>query len=186
MDRSLHLTDTLPTDHYDKVAVALHWAIALLLLLQIALGWWMLGIPKSPPGLRAGWFNLHKSIGLTLALLILIRLTWRITHQPPALPMGMAAWQRLAADLTHRALYICMLVMPLSGYLGSAFSKYPVRYFGLPLPKWSGEWPAAKEFMSEVHEFTAWLFVLLLAIHISAAIRHAVRRDGIFLRMWRH
>ena len=67
----------MPRDRYDKAAIALHWAIAALALAQIALGWWMIEIPKDPPGVRASWFNLHKSIGMTIGLLMLARLAWR-------------------------------------------------------------------------------------------------------------
>src|SRR5207245_2618538 len=67
-------------ERYDKLAITLHWVVAALVLCQISLGWWMLDLPKSPPGLRAGWFNVHKSIGLTIGLLVLFRLAWRIGH----------------------------------------------------------------------------------------------------------
>ena len=127
---------------YDRVAVALHWLIALLISFQVALGWWMQTIPKSPPGIRAGWFNFHKSIGITLALLVLFRIGWRLLHAPPQLPTCVAHWQRIAASWNHRALYACMLILPLSGYLGSSFTRYPVRYFGIALPRWGWDWPA--------------------------------------------
>ena len=65
---------------YSRAAIAMHWILALALFAQLALGWWMLDVPKSPPGVRAGWFNLHKSIGITLALFVLVRLSWRLAH----------------------------------------------------------------------------------------------------------
>src|SRR5689334_17488815 len=115
---------------YTRTAVALHWIIAAAVLAQVALGWWMLGIPKEPVGLRAGWFNLHKSIGLSIALLVLVRLAWRARH--PAPPLADApAWQRHAAHVTHALLYLCLLVQPASGLAGSLFTRYPVKYFGM-------------------------------------------------------
>src|SRR5260221_208209 len=88
-------------ERYDKVAMALHWLVAALALAQIALGWWMLDLPKSPPGLRADWFNLHKSIGLTIGLLMLARLGWRLTHAAPPLPRSMPHWQGRPAPAGH-------------------------------------------------------------------------------------
>jgi cytochrome b561 len=169
---------------YTSVAIALHWLLALLIVAQLALGWWMLGVPKHPPGVRAGWFNLHKSIGLTLALLVLLRIGWRLAHRPPSLPAALPPWQRLAAGATHSALYACMLLLPLTGFLGSIFTKYPIRYFGIALPHWGHDWPAAKAVTSTLHESLVWILMLLLAMHLLAAMWHGLRRDGIFSRMF--
>src|SRR5688572_20935032 len=91
---------------YSSTAIALHWLLAVALIGQLVLGWWMLGLPKSPPGLRADWFNLHKSIGLTLMLLVLLRLLWRAGHAPPA-ATPLPEWQRRAAATNHALLYGC-------------------------------------------------------------------------------
>jgi len=72
----------------------MHWILAIALFAQLALGWWMLELPKSPPGLRAGWFNVHKSIGMTIGLLMLARLGWRLSHVAPALPRLCRAGRR--------------------------------------------------------------------------------------------
>jgi cytochrome b561 len=156
----------------------------LAILGQFALGWWMIDVPKDPPGVRAWWFNLHKSIGITLAAMVVLRLLWRLGHPGPSLPGTLPRMQRIAAAGTHWALYACMLVMPLSGYLGSSFSKYPIKYFGNALPHWGWDWPAAKAFLSNVHLAAAWLLAALIAVHVVAALRHALRRDGLFSRMW--
>ena len=121
---------------YTRTAVALHWLIAICVIAQIALGLWMIGIPKDPLGIRAWWFNVHKSIGLTLGLLILFRVYWRITHRAPPLPETLPRWQRITAAASHHLLYLCMVVMPVSGYLGSSFTKYPIVFFGTKLPHW--------------------------------------------------
>jgi len=156
----------------------------LAILGQFALGWWMIDVPKDPPGVRAWWFNLHKSIGITLAALVVLRLLWRLGHPGPSLPGTLPRMQRIAAAGTHWALYACMLVMPLSGYLGSSFSGYPIKYFGSALPHWGWEWPAAKAFLSGVHLAAAWLLAALIALHVVAALWHALRRDGLSSRMW--
>ena len=171
------------TQRYGAVAISLHWLIALLLFAQIWLGWWMIEIPKYPVGVRAAWFNLHKSIGLSIALLILLRLAWRVRHAPPPLPAALPRWQARAARVTHFLLYAALLLQPLVGYLGSSFSGYPVRYFGIKLPGWASEWPAAKDLLSQVHLGLAWLVTLLVLAHVTAAVAHLVKRDGIFQRM---
>ena len=167
---------------YSRAAIALHWLLAALLVAQLALGWWMLDIPKSPPGLRAGWFNLHKSIGITIALLVLVRLAWRATHTPPDADLG-PAWQRFAARWTHRLLYACMLAMPVTGFLGSSFTRYPIKFFGIALPTPHVDWPAAKQVMSDLHYAAACLFMTLAALHIAAALWHWLQSDGVTARM---
>jgi cytochrome b561 len=144
----------------------------------------MLDIPKQPVGVRAGWFNLHKSIGLTLGALVVLRLAWRLAHRPPPLPPSLPRWQQAAAIATHRLLYLCLLVMPLSGYLGSSFSGYPVRFFGITLPGWAARNDALKDLFSQIHYAAAAIFMLLIALHAAAALKHLLARDGLFGRMW--
>jgi cytochrome b561 len=170
---------------YTRTAVILHWLIAICVIAQIALGLWMIGIPKDPPGLRAWWFNLHKSIGLTLGILILVRVGWRLTHRAPPLPDTMPRWERIAASANHLLLYACMIVQPVSGYLGSSFTKYPIIYFGNKLPHWGWDAPALKAICSTVHLTSATLLIALIALHIAAALKHRfVDRDRVFQRMW--
>jgi cytochrome b561 len=169
--------------NYDRTSIALHWIIGLALLGQFALGWWMVGVPKEPPGVRAGWFNLHKSIGITLGALVVVRLLWRLNHPAPLLPGVLPRLQQLAAKATHWGLYACMVVMPVTGYLGSSFTKYPIKYFGNSLPHWGWDWPAAKSWMSAIHFATAWIFGTLIALHVAGALWHLLRRDGVFMRM---
>jgi len=170
---------------YTRTAIVLHWLIAVAVFAQVSLGLWMIGIPKAPPGIRAYWFNVHKSIGITIGLLVIVRLLWRLRHRPPALPDTVPRWQRIAAKVSHYGLYVCMIVLPLSGYLGSSFTKYPIKYFGYALPHWGWEAPALKELMSQVHLVTACIFILLIVLHVSAALKHRfVSRDGVFERMF--
>ena len=172
-------------DRYTRTAIVLHWLIAIGVLAQFALGWWMIGIPKDPPGLLAWWFNMHKSIGLTLGLLIVARIAWRSTHPAPELPRELPRWQRVAAGASHAGLYLCMAVMPVAGYLGSSFTKYPIKYWGVTLPHWGWDAPALKQLCSTVHYATAWVFMALVCLHVLAALTHLLaRRNGIFWRMW--
>jgi cytochrome b561 len=173
-----------PRLRYDHVAITLHWLIAAGVLVQIALGWWMIDIPKQPVGIRAYWFNLHKSIGLSLAILIALRVAWRLTHLPPTLPGSVPRWQVRAAQASHLMLYACLLVMPLAGYLGSVFSGYPIKYFGLAVPGWGWKDEALKDFFSAMHYSTACLFMAAIGLHVAAALKHwLIDRDGVFARM---
>ena len=108
----------MASPRYHPVSIALHWILVVLVFAQIALGWWMIEIPKSPPGVRASWFNLHKSIGLTIGMLMLARLGWRLRHGAPPLPDSMPRWQRTAAGVSHFLLYACLILQPLWGNWG--------------------------------------------------------------------
>jgi YVTN family beta-propeller protein len=170
---------------YGTVAMALHWLIAALALCQITLGWWMIDVPKSPPGVRAGWFNLHKSIGLTIGVLMLLRLAWRLRHPAPPLPASMPRWQARAARVSHCLLYAALIAQPLAGYLGSSFTPYPIKYFGMTLPHWGWDAPQLKALCSTIHFTLACLITGLVVLHITAALKHLlINRDGVFQRMW--
>jgi cytochrome b561 len=169
---------------YDRMMVVLHWLLALGLIYQLGLGLWMDELPKEPVGYRAQWFNLHKSIGMCLGLLILWRLGWRVTHSVPVSANASGTWQHKLSLLTHRAMYACMFLMPLSGFLGSNFSQYPIKFFGWALPKWFAPDPDMKSLLSEVHELTATVFMALVALHFAAVLWHVwVKRDGLLRRM---
>lgn len=178
---SLELPDRTP--RYHRVSMALHWLLAAGLIYQIGLGLWMVELPKAPPGLRAGWFNWHKSVGLVLALLIVLRGIWRLRHAAPALPRHLPRWQGLAARTNHAVLYACMLGMPLTGFLGSSFTAYPIKFFGLALPRLWGPSPALKDSMSLLHSTLGYVLVVAIAAHVLAALWHGFRRDGVVSRM---
>jgi cytochrome b561 len=167
---------------YTTVAVVLHWLVAAILVAQFAWGWTMQQIPKQPSGLRADAFNLHKSIGLVLLALMLIRLGWRLLHPPPALA-GLPRWQRTLAEWTHRLLYVSLVVQPVAGYLGSVFSGYPVKWFGITLPAWGWQSVALKDAMSAIHLANSFVLLALVLLHVAGALRHALAGDGYVRRM---
>ncbi len=173
----------LATHRHHGLTITLHWVMALALVAQVGLGWYMLGLPDEPPGPQRNAFNLHKSVGICLGVLVLLRLIW-LARRPPVPAAPGPRWQQRAAAWTHGLLYLCMLVMPLSGLLGSGFSPYPVRFFGLVLPRWTAPWPEAKQWCSVVHETAGLLLVALVLMHVGAALWHALRlRDGVLQRM---
>jgi cytochrome b561 len=180
-----HSAASVPTPcRYDRVAAWLHWGIGVLLLAEIAFGFVLDEIaPRGTPA-RAGVINLHKSFGIVLGVLIVVRIAWRLGHAPPPWPATMSARRRRAADLGHVALYACMVVAPLAGYLGSNFSKHGVRFFGLSLAPWGPDWPAAYSFLVGLHDASTYLLLVLVVGHVAMALKHALlERDGIFARI---
>jgi cytochrome b561 len=164
------------------VAIALHWIVAALVLAQFSWGWAMQQIGKQPPGLRADAFNLHKSVGLVILAVMLIRLGWRLAHPPPPLD-GLPRWQRQLAHATHWTLYAALFVMPLAGYLGSVFSGYPVKWFGITLPAWGWKDNTIKELMSTIHLTTSWILLGAFLLHLAGSLKHALAGDGYVRRM---
>lgn len=178
------MTQPPPAERYTTTAIALHWLVALLVIGMIALGWWMQQIPKTPGGPRADAYNLHKSIGMAVLMLMLLRALWRAAHPPPGLP-PMPAWQARLARTVHLLLYVCLFVQPLTGYLGSAYSGYPVKLFALALPSWAPKDAAVKDAMSLIHLVNSWVLVGALALHFAGSLKHALfDRDGSFRRIW--
>ena len=176
---------TTDTMHYGRFASALHWLIGVALLAEIVFGFLLDEIaPRGTPA-RAAVINLHKSTGVLLGLLILLRLAWRWRHAPPPWPAAMPVWQRSAARMLHAAMYVCMLVLPLSGYVASNLSKNGIKVLGYWLRPWGPDLPAVYTALILVHDVTAWLFAALVAGHIAVALKHAlIDRDSVFARVW--
>lgn len=168
---------------YDKVQVVLHWLIAVVILSMIVLGLFMVQLPKQselPPGeesVRAFWFLFHKSLGLTAAILILLRIGWRLTHKAPAPLDGLKTWQKKASQFVHGLLYALMVAVPLSGYLQSMYSKYPTKFWGIELPRLAEADPVMRENFTELHEILVFTLIAVLVLHIGAAVKH--RLDGV-------
>lgn len=172
------------SQRYTPVAISLHWLLALLVVGGFGLGWFMTDLPLSPDKLK--YYAWHKWIGVSVFLLAVLRLAWRLGHRPPPLPAGTPPWQRLAADWTHRLLYLLIFVLPLSGWLYSSASGYPVVYLGLvQLPDLVAKDKVLADLLHEVHELLAWGLCALVAVHFAAALKHQfVDRDGLLRRMW--
>ena len=169
--------------HYALPAVLLHWLLALSIVLMAALGWYMVSIEDTP---GSSWFfDLHKSIGLTLLGLVLLRWLWRIGHRPGPLPASVPVLKARIASLTHVLLYLCLFLMPLSGALGAAFSKHGLAFFGHPLPRLVAPDHAMSERLFGLHGVVLWVLIALLALHVLAALKHLlIDKDGVFQRMW--
>ena len=173
---------TVPTPAYTPLAVLLHWTLAVLIIGMIGLGWYMQSLEKGPV---AGWyFNLHKSIGLVVAGLVVLRLAWRLSHPPAPLPGSVPRWQARAAKASHWLLYAAMLAMPLFGTLGALLSKSGIVFFGTPLPRVFEPDRDLMKIFYGAHGVTAVILVGLIVLHVLAALKHLlIDRDGVFQRM---
>ncbi len=169
---------------YNNVAIALHWVVAVLVLVMIGLGIYMTDIPRGTPD-RSFFYNLHKSIGLTTGIIVLSRLWWRKKHPPPPLPASMPVWQVTASNISHALLYTCLIMMPIAGFSASQFTKYGVTYFGLfKIPPMASPQEVIYDLFQGVHENTAYVLMVLVVVHVLAALQHLlVKKDGIFQRM---
>jgi cytochrome b561 len=178
------MDDGVSQERYTRTAVILHWLIAAAILAQIGFGWYLQQIPRKTPD-RTIYVNYHKSSGMMIGLLILLRVAWRLKHRPPPLPASMPPWERRAALVNHALLYACMVIMPVAGYTASNFSKFGVKFFNaVLLPPWGGDDRGVYAFFNGLHVATSYVFVALIALHILAAVKHVlVSKHGILRRM---
>lgn len=176
-------------ERYDRVQIILHWLIAAMILTMIVLGLFMVQLPKQselPPGeesVRAFWFLLHKSLGMTVAIFVLLRVVWRLTHKAPPLPDYLPKWQEQLSRLSHGLLYGLMVAMPISGYLQSMYSKYDTKFWGMVLPRLAEADDAKREIFTEIHEVLAFTLIAVLLVHIAAAMKHRLAGNDIPKRM---
>lgn len=162
----------IPVLQYTRTAKAFHWLLALLIVGMLCLGLYMDGLPFAP--LKFQLIQLHKSIGITILMLVAARLLWRFTHPAPMLPAHMPLWQKAAAHGTHTLLYILMFAMPLSGYLMSDAAGYHPNWFGINVPILMGSNPEVAKTLGFAHYIGANLLWALLAAHVGAALYHHV------------
>ena len=192
---------------YNNISIFLHWLIAVGIVFMFILGWFMDTVPKDAAksstfdlfnmGLyvwelskevspRSFYFNLHKSVGISLFALIILRILWRLTHKPPALLDSMKAWEKKLATGAHHGLYFLMVATPLAGIIMSISSKYGIHWFGIKLVGGIDN-KASRELFYEFHEIFGLLILLILFFHIAGAFKHAlVDKDGTIRRMWFH
>lgn len=170
---------------YSRGAMWLHWIGALAVIANLAIGYWMEAQPRGPGRMEV--FQLHLSMGVTVLLLSLIRLGWRIAVPPPRLPETLPMWQRRLSHATHVGFYLLLIGLPLSGWLIASASP-------LDLPKrWFGLWPwpdlpvetsrTVARAVAGVHGLMVKALFVLLALHLGGVLRHLVARDGPGLRM---
>ena len=174
----------LSHDHsYTPVAKALHWLMAALLIGLLSLGFYMADLPLSPDKLQL--YSWHKWVGVTVFLLVWLRLLWRLTHRPPAYPASMPRALQFLAHGGHWALYALMIAIPLTGWLMSSAKGFQTVWWGVwPIPDLLAKDKELGHNLQEVHEALNWLLVLLISGHAAAALKHHwIDRDDILTRM---
>jgi len=172
-----------PGWRYAPAALALHWLMAVLIAAQATLGVYMMSIEDEPGADR--YFGLHMSIGLVVFVLVLARLAWRLNHPPAQLPASMPKWEVATALTVHRLMYACMILLPVTGFLGASYSKSGVALFGLHVPAWRVPDRDTSELFFGIHQTLVGILVALIVVHSLAAFKHLlVDKDRVFQRMW--
>jgi cytochrome b561 len=169
---------------YTKTAMLIHWLTALLIIAAFFLGLTMTEIHGITPT-KLKYYSWHKWLGVTVLLLAVLRVLWRRANQPPPHPLGMPAWQAMAADATHLLLYLLIFAVPLSGYLYSSAAGVPVVYLGLiPLPTLIEANAELKPILKTVHYVLTMTMAAAVVGHVLAALKHQfIDRDGVLRRM---
>ena len=168
---------------YTRQTKGLHWLMSIAIFGMLGLGWFMMSIEDDPGS--DFYFMLHKSIGIIVLLLAVLRLFWRFFNMPGPLPAHLPGWQVLASKISHWLLYGAMIAMPLAGLAGALFSEDGIPFVGSKLPSVFTANHDLSELFFSIHSVVAWVFVGLITLHLLAALKHLlVDKDGVFHRMW--
>lgn len=174
---------------YNRTAVVLHWVLAVSIFFLFLSSWWMLGLPLPSDELRFREFpfQLHKNIGITLVFVLGLLAYVRYKHRPaPAAQAFGKPWMYRLAVADHVLIYVLILAVCLSGYLSSAHTRWDtVVWWVLKLPRIAEADEEMNEFFSGIHLWTSWALLAVIAVHISGAVYHAFRADGLVRRMLR-
>ncbi len=170
-------------DDWGSISKSLHWLVVVLVLVMAWLGLTMGDLPNGPD--KIATYALHKSIGLTILGLVVVRVLWRLYAGYPSPVAGTPAWQARFASLSHLALYVLLLAMPLGGWVLNSASGYPLQWFGLVnLPAITGKDHDLHELAEDLHEWMFWAMVTLVVLHAAVAFyHHLFVRDATLARM---
>jgi cytochrome b561 len=170
---------------WGRMARLLHWLTALIIVSLLTVGFVMTRLDPSPQTIKI--YTAHKSFGLLLLAIVIVRILWRgIDRRPPELPMP--AWQRWLASGVHFGLYGLLIAMPITGWLMHSASGYPLRWFfvGPRVPSLIDKDSSAKHFFEDWHEGLAWALIAVLILHVAGALKHHfLDRDRTLMRMWK-
>src|SRR3984957_5066137 len=172
-----------PPTRYSGVAQSFHWIIAALIVTQFILGWTAVDLPSGMHKLAL--FGRHKSVGMAVLLLAILRLLWRFKHPPPDLPPAMTPVERVLARATHIAFYVLLFAMPITGWLMSSAKNYSVSWFSLfTWPNLIGKNEAAFDFLRSTHDALSGVLFGIAVLHILAALKHHFwNKDDVLSRM---
>ncbi len=168
---------------YSAVAQLFHWVIAGLVVTQFVLARMADDLPLGAR--KLGLLARHKSFGMTILMLAILRLLWRLKHSPPALPPAMSPLERAIARGTHIAFYVLLFAMPITGWMMSSAKNYSVSWFSLfTWPNLIGKNEAAFNFLLATHQTLSYVLFVIAVLHILAALKHHFwNRDNVLLRM---
>lgn len=186
----IEVADTDSSPRFSSIQRVLHWLIAVLVLANLASGMLLvqLGFERvtellGVPG-RDLLYLLHKSFGLTVLALMLIRLFVRLDRGRPAYDPPIPTWQRLASRLVHFLFYVLLIAMPILGWLATDTLNYPVEFFGWNLPQFIAKDKAIGEMLYDWHGIAGWLILAVVVLHVGAGLMHWLTpSDGVFRRM---
>lgn len=179
---SMSFKNTLST--YGSVSKFFHWLISILVILLLIVGLWMSGLEKN--SFRYSVYDLHKSFGLLVLFLMILRTSWMLANPKPLSMPNSKFWERIAEKSVHWIFYIALFIMPISGWVLSTASKHVPSFFGLfmlPAPFVSPN-KALQDFAGDVHEVLGWFLIFLIAVHVLAALKHHfIDHDNVLKRM---
>jgi len=169
-------------EKYNNIAIILHWLIAIIIILQLGCGLWMTNAIKNEETRKIAYefYKYHKSFGLLILILSLIRLIWRFYHKPPQMPKNMTKIEIFLANSTHIILYFLIIAIPFSGWLMTSSSSFGIAtmFFGL------FEWPQISFIFNISHALMSRLMIFLLILHILAALKHQfINKDKLINRI---
>jgi len=172
-----------PSENYRAGAKWLHWLVALLVIGLLVVGLYMTGMRISPQKIQL--YMTHKSVGLTVLALMLLRIAYRLKNPPPALPESIPNWQKKASNISHTLLYGLLLAMPISGWLMNGASGFPMKYFGLVrVPDLLARNQESLALFKALHFYMAWTLIAVITLHVLAAMKHHfIDRDSVLRRM---
>jgi cytochrome b561 len=160
-------------EKYGSFAITLHWFMALLIIGQLILGLYMVELPSELQKIE--WIGWHKEIGVTILMLVTLRLAWRMRNVSPLPPKHTPYWQKIAAGGVHFLLYVMMFALPLTGWMLSSAAGHPVSFFGLfVLPEIISPNPHVKLLFAKAHEWLAFALLGLLVLHVGAVLYHYI------------
>jgi cytochrome b561 len=174
---------TIPTNHYPPTSKLLHWLIAICVLATAPVAIVMIRIGDGPA--HDALYNFHKSLGVLILVLMVLRLINRLVVGAPVPDPEIEPWQRTASSIVHGSLYVLLLAMPVVGYIANSAYGASTPFFGLfDLPPIMGQDEALSKQLFTIHRWVGWLVIVLALMHIGAALQHHfIHRDNVLRRM---
>ena len=171
------------TDHYPATSKLLHWLVAICVLTTVPVAIAMVRVSEGPA--QDALYNVHKSLGVLILILMVLRLINRLVVGAPIPDPGIEPWQKIVSSIVHTSLYVLLLAMPVVGYIANSVYGASTPFFGLfSLPPIAGKNEALATQLFTIHRWAGFLLIALVLAHVSAALyHHFVRRDNVLRRM---